>query len=496
MKNKNKTFTYKVEKGDYIYSILRSYDLPQKDLQEYVDIIKELNPDIKNINKIQTGKIITLPRNLIKRRTEDNLKLTSVDYIVKKGEYLAKIVRDQFKLPDRLIFDQYLEKFMQLNPDINNPNKLEVGQKINLPLINNVFTKSEHLGKIKKKFKTLSTNNRRSRKNKILKKNKKTPEKYFLDIPKVKKFANKLKQPKDNQINKKHLADSNHKLMLCQTMLEKTGFLFDSGHELLYPLPDKGWLRINLNKMPLARTPWGHKILFVNEKSWSKIPKQVLTIAGIKLCQINSDWDLQQIFEQLERLTDKKLIFWGANNNVLLNKKGYIFELKSDYILITKDKCRKYYLFEINSHYLAAGKKYLRSYLAEKNIYFFPIEKSSGKIQITKTKRPCAEDIYISKLSSNNEPIQLSNPIIESAYDHEKLTKKSPSINTFNSFLEKEIVKLLLYKEKNSYIFLYLYLRKHKDKNKVLLFEPEQANPFLIALLSLKGYTCYRNANL
>ena len=55
-------------------------------------------------------------------------------YVIKKGEYLVKILRTVYGLiTDKQIYHQYMPVVLELNPEIRNPNQIYPGQRICMP---------------------------------------------------------------------------------------------------------------------------------------------------------------------------------------------------------------------------------------------------------------------------------------------------------------------------------------------------------------------------
>ena len=95
--------TYFVHRGDTLTSIAKANGMSLAKLVS-------LNPQIKDINKINVGQVIYLSG----RDTEEY-------YYVKKGDTLSSIARK---------YNISLDKLLGLNPDIKNPNLIHVGDKI------------------------------------------------------------------------------------------------------------------------------------------------------------------------------------------------------------------------------------------------------------------------------------------------------------------------------------------------------------------------------
>ena len=71
-------------------------------------------------------------------------KPTTIDYQIKSGDMLGKIARDN---------GITLDELLQLNPQIQNPNKIRIGQNIKLPIVEKLeyqVKQGDTLGKIAK----------------------------------------------------------------------------------------------------------------------------------------------------------------------------------------------------------------------------------------------------------------------------------------------------------------------------------------------------------
>jgi nucleoid-associated protein YgaU len=65
------------------------------------------------------------------------------EYVIKQGEYLAKIMRKVYGVSDDLIFHEYMDLVKKLNPGISNPNLIKEGQRLILPDIRRVVAKAK-----------------------------------------------------------------------------------------------------------------------------------------------------------------------------------------------------------------------------------------------------------------------------------------------------------------------------------------------------------------
>jgi LysM repeat protein len=130
---------YKIKKGDTLSSISRNLGISVKDLASA--------NKIKDVNKIQTGASLTIPQSKKKKsssvekvipqakkiesvqKTTKKTKKEKSDSSIKKyniqqGDNLYDIAKENLLNVDQL---------MKANPNITNPNKIKIGQKINVP---------------------------------------------------------------------------------------------------------------------------------------------------------------------------------------------------------------------------------------------------------------------------------------------------------------------------------------------------------------------------
>lgn len=135
---------YTVKKGDVISAIIRKIPgITQEDIPDNYRIIKDLNPDIKNLNKLSVGQILVLPGKgndtAAEKSDEASAAIqpnqaSSADsqaYTIKKGDSLIKIIHRELKI--KVDTFKSLQLIKSLNPHIVNVNKIYTGQIIKLP---------------------------------------------------------------------------------------------------------------------------------------------------------------------------------------------------------------------------------------------------------------------------------------------------------------------------------------------------------------------------
>ena len=123
---KNKTKVYRVKKGDLITKIMQ--ELPGPAEHRYTRI-KELNPNIKDVNMIYPGQLIILP---VEDLTE-KLKEPGAPYLARKGDSITRIIIRKLSVKNSVDVLKITKQITTLNPKIKNPDRIYPGQIIILP---------------------------------------------------------------------------------------------------------------------------------------------------------------------------------------------------------------------------------------------------------------------------------------------------------------------------------------------------------------------------
>jgi len=137
-------YTYTVQKGDILSAIVRRFPgISEKDIPMYYRMIKELNPDIDDLNKLRTGQELILPAKPVTvasdkastpstgKSPESSRQEGTREYRVKKGDTLIHIVHRELHIPSKT--QQMMLTIKALNPSIVDANKIYAGQVIHLP---------------------------------------------------------------------------------------------------------------------------------------------------------------------------------------------------------------------------------------------------------------------------------------------------------------------------------------------------------------------------
>lgn len=139
---------YVVKKGDHIWEILRRKGrIAEENFPQFVEILKDMNPHIQDVDKIYPGQAIVIPLKQVpssNRGTPEDREPRYVtipmipdvlfDYhTVESGDYLSQIVTRHLNVSWHEIPDDYFETFRRLNPAIEDLDLIYPGQMVRIP---------------------------------------------------------------------------------------------------------------------------------------------------------------------------------------------------------------------------------------------------------------------------------------------------------------------------------------------------------------------------
>ena len=130
-----------VKQGEWLFKILESKGYSASEIQGLLPGIQSLNPHIPDMNRLMPGQVIQIPEisstagSVVARPkpTTPPGSYEKMPYVVRSGDTLVQILQAQ-GVPTKLIFGQYMDLFLKLNPDVPDSNTLRVGQEIILPV--------------------------------------------------------------------------------------------------------------------------------------------------------------------------------------------------------------------------------------------------------------------------------------------------------------------------------------------------------------------------
>jgi len=128
------TQKYIVQRGDNVDKIIQKFI---GDSAHRYFVIKQLNPELKNLNRIYPGQTLVLP--VPETEAKETVRPTTaaqddkaVSYLVKKGDSITRILKRQLHVNEAELL-KTLKLVRRMNPDISDLNRIRVGQTILLP---------------------------------------------------------------------------------------------------------------------------------------------------------------------------------------------------------------------------------------------------------------------------------------------------------------------------------------------------------------------------
>jgi hypothetical protein len=321
---------YEVKQGDFLVKILRErgiidyYDV--KD--EVLRLIQALNPEMGNPNLILPGQKLLLPIGPVEglSDSEDEKpdqqapKIPVIEHKVLYGERIAALLRRQ-GIPERLIFNEYINLVLALNPKIKNKDIIYPGQIIKLPQFEVMWTQAvifkETAGeKISEPAPSPAAKKPEG---------KQAPEIREQKIPAVQAAA----QPGSRTlINRVALG----------LIFARIGERFISTGQHFLPLKSGGQISLRASTFPILSLRSGHKIILDLD---SRLPEQV-----IKLIRTSwQDYSIFQVKPREELISFLPRLFkecgyhriYGKGEPVIFNSQAVKIKLQADWIIFPEE---------------------------------------------------------------------------------------------------------------------------------------------------------------
>ncbi|SDN29820.1 LysM domain-containing protein [Desulfonauticus submarinus] len=454
---KNEYIEYKVKKGEWLYKILRSYNIPENQLPLVVKIIKKLNPHIKDLSNLEANQILRIPKIYTKYKTLNYLKKYKYKpktYRVRKGDNVVKILRNISGVPTKLIFNEYLTIFRLLNPTVD-VNNIQTGTKVKVPIplhpVKNFYPGALKPIKTQKNNKFLTKKRNRS-KNKI-------------HSPK-KTFTNSI-DPKKTLI----------------TILQNLGFGVAPGLKAYFPQADGSWLEIDLTKNILLTLTSHKKVLLSLEDYFQeglKYPFKVIKV---------SSWNPSEILLQLNKNYPSLVKLWPKNQTFIFNNTNFSTEIKADFVVKIKNKI--FTIIFLDKKASTDNMNIVYSFLKNigVNVLYLKNDDIKQTIEKIKCKLINPKLIYVPTIVEKDIL-----KFIKKKYIPKQKHKNILSYLRKNKIIVKKRIGFYIFRDKDKFIKLYSYLivirDKFSSKNKSIYIYRGN-NPYISTLLHLNGYKVY-----
>ncbi|MFO7749014.1 MAG: LysM peptidoglycan-binding domain-containing protein [Desulfobacteraceae bacterium] len=144
---------YTVSRDEWLYKIFRKKGaIAEDDFPLFLEIFKQVNHQISNIDTIQPGQQILIPLKTIDKddyrevapgvvdvpvlqltRLNEKIRPFLKKQIVRKGDNVSKLIDPLFLNRDGTLSPEGLRAFKMANPGIKDPNLIYTGSSINIP---------------------------------------------------------------------------------------------------------------------------------------------------------------------------------------------------------------------------------------------------------------------------------------------------------------------------------------------------------------------------
>ncbi len=468
--HKEDLLRYEVRENEHLYQIMRSFGLNNEQIAHLMPEIRKLNPHIENLSRLEPGQKLVLPvlessRKAVSKQME-RWKAEPIQAKVRAGESLVSMLRRIGKVPHHLIFNEYLNLFRDLNPDIQNIDRLKPGQSVTLPVYSPQATNKTNNGT--KQLKRESAGGKDTKKG-----SGKASTSVQTKNPSKEKSVSKqaVEDKKKEKKDEKH--DGPNPLQArCLSALEVLGLKEIEGESMFLPKKDGNWLRIDLQATPVIKGYSGQKILFSEKKHVNRW-KRELANTDIAVCPA-FDWNINKILEWVGNKSGKAVHIWKHERPFSVSLGDLSLEFKAD--LIAKIRGRGLHIVNFVSSLERSTGDMVQNLLRSLGIAYseFLIRKSSD-IRSTFEKLPLSS-IFIPEKARGYR-------VVQNGGDGSQSEKRLP-----RDELSRKDVRLTLLQQAKHKMTLYLSLPA--DKQGRLVLNGEKANPYLFALLNMHGYDC------
>jgi hypothetical protein len=510
-----------VKPGEHLYQILRNYGIAERDLFRISQLAAEINPQLQDLDRLVPGQVLIVP--LSPEVSSDTLG-TRVDYgqrpsldrnihpreyMVRSGDRIVQLFRDS-GLTDAQIFSEYLKRFREYNPEISNIDRIEVGERIVIPLpkelaegappTRTILLPAETMHQTAPlSGRTTETSGRHVQADAMAAdtgvREEENGSSALHPAPGIMQGMTdtpleltSLPKPPTPIKKEPSLADKRSFLL---SLFRTIGFRFTPGEELLYPVGDAGWFKVDLKKTPLARAPWGEQYVFLPEEL-KNLEKDFSTIEHTSVF-VDEQWEPRKVLESIADKSDGQLRIWPAGRPMIINKGGVTLELQAS--IVARLQSRRILLLNLLNQGESPTPALLQAFLARKGVHVNEWTTQSNTMpKPLLAELPRQEDLLVHWIDRYN-----AWPEIQSRLSGEfrSLSPDSADIDSVLAMLHKkgmisrDPVRISWFWDKERETALIVPAISINDENiRLIILGGEQASPHLVALLSLRGYTC------
>lgn len=306
-------YTYTVREGDTLAKIIRSIpESTEKDIAHNYRLLKELNPEIPDIEELEVGQSIFLPgkpsteikENDVEEMTESTANLSSTAkkyYKIKRGDTLYKIIRRELKTAEINIAPM-VRTIKAINPNIRNVNRIYAGTIIRLP-DETVFVKTtEDVVPVTEQMVTASDRSTQ-------------PEKII-------------------EVKEKKSMPPEARLALLKQIITQMNATVNTTGNYYLPIPKAGQVTIDCSKIPVIEFEGGTTVFLDLDNRANNNLKKMITSnwKNFHLVKIDNDDDIFNILKKV--LTTTKAYDIIKNENPLTIGARPRMEIMIDWLIV------------------------------------------------------------------------------------------------------------------------------------------------------------------
>jgi|GEM_PF-4157846 len=459
-----KQFTsYTVEKGDHLYAIIRNQGFAEKNIPEIMEGIHKLNPELDPSAPIYPGQIIRLPlgpkagqkatSSPRKQQGPTGKAATAVPapflpttYTFKRGDTLIGVLQQKTRMDPREIMGSYMQKVLAANPEISNIDLVHPGQSVTIPR--------------PARFKQPAPDSPKSV----------TPDKPFFISPPPPGLTG---------------LSTDQARAYIRECLEIMGFVFTQGKETFFPLSDKEWLRIDTTATPLIESPWGTSLVLVSPAT-KNVPTNDLSRAGITLCTVPSTWNPLLVMQSLAEKFPDKLAVVPASSEITQKIGRMHTRVQVDITVHALwSQPKRFFCFHVLDTNQAPFSAMLSALLVQGDIHLVQFQRTRNR-HLVRIDHPQIrkEDIYIPTISHSKlhtlTAHQWGQPF------------PVPGLAKAPEIMPRKAEITLYWTAGRARIALVAHaLQLDGEDHAVVLLDHEMKDPYLVALLELKGVSCH-----
>lgn len=465
---KEQLLRHEVRKKEHLYQIMRSFGLTNTQIAKIMPEIKKLNPHIKDLSNLQPGQTLILPvlkssKKAVSEQME-RWKAKPVHTRVRPGESVVSMLRRIGKVPHYLIFNEYLNLFRDLNPDVEDIDRLEPGQDVSLPVYTGDAKKSR-AGSGKGRGTASASPASDAEKEEMGKKEEAERPSGNQTIALKNDPSKEERESSNDTREKEQNGDAPvHPLReRCLSALKALGLEMVPGESMFFPRRDGSWLRIDLNYTPVIKDFAGRKILLA-EKMYVQKWKRELADTDIDVCPA-FNWDAKSVLEWIGSRSSRDIRIWKHDRPFFISIGEISLEFRAD--LIAKISGRGLHIVNFVSGSGSGGlaQNFLRS-LGVK--YFEYRVKDSGRVESAFRRM---------------EPSSIHVPQKNRAQTGDFPRAVSSGRNPGGKNIRLKVLE-------NGEHELGISLDLETAPDGRVLLSGKTANPYLFAMLNMAGYDC------